>query len=229
MTYLCARPHPLTSPLHQSDQIAVAQEVWSTYDQEHQGSGPIFVMLDCHCLGRLRPATTEEGVTAESICVPEWMWVQLGGGMTTEEQEMGLWVPVTRAVPRNVKTLTLRPHRHASLMSLEDPVATLAAQIMGAGHGGWVSLTDGITLDLPCGRFDVLGLADADGDPLHSGCIMDVDIDLDLRPALDYVEPPPPVRTPSPPCTLLPPQPAATAKANGFVPFSGTGYRLGRS
>jgi hypothetical protein len=224
MTFLCARPHPLTSPLHQSDQITVPQAVWSTFDHDHHGSGPIFVMLDSHCLGRLRPATTEDGVGGDSMCVPEWMWVHLGGGPTAEEQETGLWFTVTRAAPHYVKKLTLRPHQHASLMSLENPVATLGSQIMGAGHGGWVSLTDGITLDLPCGRFDVLGLTDADGEELYSGCIMDVDIDLDLRPALDYVEPPP-VRLPPSTCC----DPPTPQKTTGFVPFSGAGYRLGRS
>jgi hypothetical protein len=183
-------------------------------------------MLDSHCLGRLRPATTEDDIGSDSMCVPEWMWVHLGGGPTVEEQENGLWFTVTRAAPHYVKKLTLRPHRHTSLVSLEDPVATLAAQIMGAGHGGWVSLTDGITLDLPCGRFDVLGLADAEGEELHAGSIMDADINLDLRPALDYVEPVrPPTPAPSPPATFCCDGP----KTTGFVPFSGTGYRLGRN
>jgi hypothetical protein len=155
--------------------------------------------------------------------MPEWLWHQIAPSYEDEET----WVSVVATVPHFVEKLVLQPHCHRDVLAMEDPVATLAAQITGDGSGGWGSLTVGASLMLPCGSFNVMGITDLNGEEVSAGCILDRDINLDFMPALDYVPPP----LPQPPVVLDSHSPifGSSSAPAGFVPFSGAGYRLGRT
>jgi hypothetical protein len=225
MTYLRPIVYDHASTLNRSDQITVPAAIWSMFDREHVGNGPIFVVLDGHCMGRLRPATTEDALDADVMRVPEWLWHQISPSYDEEET----WVSIVVTAPRFVEKLVLQPQCHRDVLALEDPVATLAAQIMGDGSGGWGSLTVGASLMLPSGSFNVMGLTCPDGEEMSVGCILDRDINLDFLPALDYVPPRPPTPIPAAPVRLDTHSPMfGPSHVMGFVPFSGTGYRLGR-
>jgi hypothetical protein len=225
MTYLRPIVYDHASSLNRSDQITVPAAIWSMFDREHVGNSPIFVVLDGHCMGRLRPATMTDALDAGVMHVPEWLWHQISPSYEEEET----WISVVVAAPRFVDKLVLQPQCHRDVLALEDPVAVLAAQIMGDGSGGWGSLTVGASLMLPSGSFNVMGLTDPDGEELSAGCILDRDINLDFLPALDYVPPVRPLTPPPPPLTQLESHSPMFGPTKGFVPFSGAGYRLGRS
>lgn len=236
-TYLHTSVYDPTSDLQQSDQITVPADVWSMFDRDHTGAGPVFVtvkdyLTEIPLLGRIRPAVPEDGLAMDTMRLPSWIW--LGLGVPLEDA----WIELTVATPYLVEKVVLRPNRHAELVSLSDPAATLSAQIMGSGSGGWGSLTVGMDLDLPCGVFRVEELTDVEGVEIQSGCILDADIRLDFLPAWDY-EPPVrfPAQTPPPePVPVLGPmvpfteqtQTQTQSAERGFVPFSGAGHRLGR-
>ena len=140
--------------------------------------------------------------------------------------------------PPAVDRLVLRAQKEAALLALGDPVAVLTECLSGS-HGGpsWSCLTDGMSLPLECGSFDVVGLYDVDGEELHHGSILDTDVKLEFVPALDHVEPapaPPRPATPVPQITSPFPQIPSSYKPvsgvpRGFMPFSGPGRRLGSS
>jgi hypothetical protein len=138
-----------------------------------------------------------------------------------------------------VAAITLRARCEADLLALEDPVTVLSEQISAA----WACVTAHSELVLPCGVFDIMGLRDPDGSDITAGCILNTDVNLDLVPALDHKPPRQPTPIPSPvmhasnmmvtdeavfretaPITVSRPQ-----QSKGFIPFSGTGYRLGSS
>lgn len=229
-TYLHTSVYDPTSDLHQSDQITVPVDVWTMFDRDHSGSGPVFVTVKDHLMerplmGRLRPAVPEDELAVDAMRLPAWMWVSLGAPMDE------VWIEMAVATPYLVEKVVLRPNRHAELMALSDPAGTLSAQIMGSGSGGWGSLTVGMDLELPCGIFRVEELTDVEGVEIPSGCILDADIRLDFLPAWDYEAPRVPTPPPEP-VPILEPLPMVepvSSSVRGFVPFSGVGHRLGRS
>lgn len=219
--YLQLTVYEPSSPLHQSDQIAVPEMVWMMF-AEGGGEGPHFVEVGeagSGVWGRVHPAD----IPADCCAVPRWMWERLGAPHGEE-----CWVGLTRSGVLPAASLTLRPHRHATLQDAADPLALLTAELTGStGRPSWAVLTTGMTLQLACGDFDVMGVAGEDGAEIGVGCILDRDVRLELMEALDYVAPRPPTPIPAEPVAL----PTATrwqdpTLPRGFIPFSGAGRRL---
>lgn len=239
--FLQCRPYDgATHELHASDQITVPAARWQElYGAAHDGSArPLFVRLGEGCVvGRLRPAEfgSADVVGAEELLVPLWMWLQLGA---PDEEH---WLRMAVVALPDAGSVTLRPRSAATLEELPgDPVATLAEALSGAGGGpSWACLNAGAELPLALGTFDVLRVADVEGQEVGAACILNLDVVLELEPALNtpVLRPATPVqREPSPeqlvPSAVEPAPAPATGRRfgphpTGFIPFSGTGYRLG--
>ena len=215
-TYLLTGTYPADCDLNMSDQITVPADVWTLLDN---GSPPIFVTVGDSTVGRLRPAIPSDKLANDSCILPEWMWRLIGS------PDSDTWVSIQVCTLPTADTILLRAREEASLLSMEDPVATLSAALSGITGPSWSCLSMGAELPLVCGVFDVMEIRGRDG-PVPSACILDCDVNLEIMPALDHLPeesepvPVPEPRAPTPP----PPPPARLTK--GFVPFSGVGRRL---
>jgi hypothetical protein len=240
--FLQCRPYePSTHELHASDQITIAATRWQELYSGHDGSArPLFVEVrepgdsGSGCVtGRLRPAVfgSTDTVEGDTILIPLWMWLQLGA--PGEES----WLQARVVGLPDAGSVTLRPRSVATLAELEgDPVALLAAELSGAGGGpSWACLNAGAELPLALGAFDVLRVADVGGREVRAACILNLDVTLELEPALNTPvvprEPSPELLTPPvvEPAPVAPPAPVPAQGGRyrpGFIPFSGTGYRL---
>jgi hypothetical protein len=227
-TYLQPLPYDDGSFLQNSDQVMVPADVWTQFDTV---GGALFVYVGDRMYGRLRPATPDDGLAADSCRLPTWMLKQLDG-----ENE---WVSLN-SVPHldNVTHMVLRARKEADVLGMSDPVAILSDELSGASDApGWAVLTTGQELPLACGTFDVIEMRGATG-PVVGGIILDTDVSLEFVPALDAARTPTPIPTISPPFSVssgspteeeLPfglPSPMQAKK--GFVPFSGKGHVLGK-
>jgi len=244
--FIQCRPYDgATHELHASDQITVPAARWQElYSAAHDGSGrPLFVRLGDPTssgvvVGRLRPAEfgSADEVGEEGLLVPLWMWLQLGA---PDEEH---WLRMAVVALPDAGSVTLRPRSIATLGELPgDPVAVLAEALSGAGGGpSWACLNAGAELPLALGAFDVLRVADVEGQEVGAACILNLDVTLELEPALNTPvlrpqEPSPELLVPpaiEPAPTAMPPPPPATGRRfgphpTGFIPFSGTGHRLG--
>lgn len=218
--------------LNSSDQITVPGDLWTQLDTERSQPGPIYVAVgeEGGVIGRIIPATPCDALFADTCRIPEWMWMRLGA----PEGESWLALSVIPSPPA-VDRLVLRAQKEAALLALGDPVTVLTECLSGSHGASWSCLTEGIELQLECGSFDVVGLYDVDGEGLQHGSILDTDVKLEFVPALDHVEPtpaPPLPATPVPQITPPFPQISSPYKPvsgvpRGFMPFSGTGRRLG--
>lgn len=238
--------------LRHGDQITVPVHVWQSLDEEHTGTGPIYVRLTCDeasVYGRVRIAVPAEDIDDENCRIPSWMWLHLGAPLPGEG-----WVTLDVSPELSVvSSITLRPRMEATLLALEDPVTTLSTEI----SANWSCVMEGSELILPCGTFDIMSLQDASGTNIKVGSVLNTDVNLELLPSLDYK----PSRQPTPfPSPVLPAFPGAAMDTvqhlphplshphphshplphprtptstpilrgtTGFMPFSGTGYRLG--
>lgn len=183
-------------PLHQSDQISVSPDIWSeiyeTSSTPLRNNIPIFFSLnEGEVIGRIRPEPGLRGT--DSIRIPLWMWMRLG----TPEPDYWMTCNVLPTIPQ-AGTITLRARVEASLTSVEDPVGMLTAALSGQGaNPSWACLNMGAELPLRCGVFDVMDILDVEGNHVSYGAILDTDVHLELIPALDHSEIPPPPPTPS--------------------------------
>lgn len=248
--FLQCRPYPSpTDELHSSDQITVPARRWEMLYGQHEANmgRPLFVRLgeptsSGVVVGRLRPAVFGAGddLGDEELLVPLWMWLQLGA------PDEGHWLRMKAVDLPDAGSVTLRPRSIATLGELTgDPVESLAEALSGAGGGpSWACLNAGAELPLAgIGVFDVLRVMNLEGQEVPAACILNLDVELELEPALNtpVLRPATPiVREPSPellvppvePAPVAPPAPAPSGRRfgsypPGFVPFSGTGYRLG--
>lgn len=236
--YLAMTLYDADSVLQRSDQIMVPSDVWERLDRDHDGSGPIFVEIGgTGLVGRLRPAIPADALTHDSCRIPEWMRVRLGLPEFGEE-----WIGIDVCQIPAAGTIVLRARTEATLTGAADPVAMLTAALSGSAAGGelsWACLCAGSELPLACGIFDVMEVRSIEDFPVPAACVLDVDVNLELVPALDHVPPavalPPAVVLPpvAAPAVVLPPVPAprrhTTGMPRGFIPFSGSGQRLGSS
>ena len=238
--YLNVSVYDNESPLYHGDQVLVHHTVWREFDEDHEGTGPMFVEVGevgSGAVARLRPATVTDGLAPDECRMPEWMWLRLGAPIPGEA-----WVQIRSVSLPMVAAITLRARREADLLALEDPVTVLSEQIAAA----WACVTAHSELVLPCGVFDIMELRDADGAEITAGCVLNTDVNLDLVPALDHKPPRQPTPMPSPPLThtsnmveidgvtfrstaTRTPHSTPVLGPQGFIPFSGTGYRLGSS
>lgn len=240
------------SEFNRSDQILVPAAVWERFDREHQSGGgwPIFVEIgqpgwQGDVVGRIRPAVPSDRLAADCCRVPSWMWMRLGAPAGADED---CWFSLEARPLPQVGRIVLRAREEITVTGAADPVAMLTAELTGGGGGlSWACLCAGAELPLSCGVFDVIDVISCEGYPVPAACILDCDVDLELVPALDHVDPP---RAPTPPpaptpvlapeqTTMLPASIVAASAAMarppsrrthhgppGFVPFSGTGRRL---
>jgi hypothetical protein len=224
-TYLSVCTY-VDSPLTYGDQILVPTRVWEAFDENHEGTGPIFVSLGDGVIGRLRPAVPADHLDGDCCRVPNADWIRLGAPMMGER-----WVTLEPLTLPMVGSITLRARREAYLTALEDPVTTLSAEISAA----WSCISNGAELALPCGIFDVMGIHDVSGATIQAGCLLDTDVNLEIVPALDAAPPPrPPTPRPTP---LTTPIYGSSASNINHIPaisqpssdprFPGKGYRLG--
>lgn len=216
-SYLILTVYDEGSDLNGSDQITVPAEVWTAFDRDHVGGGPIFADVG-DAVGRLRPAIPSDALAGDSCRVPRWLGRRLG---YSEDEES--WTPLTVCQLPTAGTLVLRARREADVTGSPDPVAMLTAALSGTGGLSWSCLSVGSELPLPCGTFDVMEIRAAE-ESVPAACILDCDVNLEFAVALDHVEPeeesepePTPIATP----------PWVPAPAKGFIPFSGVGNRLG--
>jgi len=211
-TYLQVILYDADSELHRSDQVTVPTTFWQECMQRHEGPRPVFVSLGDGVAARIRP-----GAMNETCQMPEWLWVRIGAPE---------WTAVEIAEVPDAGRITLRARKEASLTGVPDALGMLAAALSGAdGSPSWAVLTVGSELPLTCGVFDIMGLQSCEDFPVTSACILNLDLDLELVPALDYVE-----EVPAP--VVAPTAPAAKSVsrfAKTFEPFSGVGRRLGDS
>ncbi len=181
-------------PLHQSDQISVSPDIWSEiYETSmtplRNNMQIFFSVHDGEVIGRIRPDTALRGT--DSIRIPLWMWMRLGA------PDPDYWVScsVMQAIPKAGK-IVLRARVEATLTAVDNPVEMLTMALSGQGaNPSWACLNMGSELPLSCGVFDVMDMIDVDGNHISYGSILDTDVDLELIPALDHIDPPPP--TPS--------------------------------
>jgi len=233
--YLAMTLYDADSELQRSDQITVPAEVWERFDRDHEGTGPIFVEIggaDSGLIGRLRPAIPADALTHDACRIPEWMRVRLGLPEFGEE-----WIGVDMCQIPAAGTIVLRARTEATLTGSADPVAMLTAALSGSGSGrelSWACLCAGSELPLACGIFDVMEVRSIEDFPVPAACILDVDVNLELVPAMDHVPPVlPPVLPPALPPVVTPPVQAPAPRRHtpgmprGFIPFSGSGQRLG--
>jgi hypothetical protein len=136
--------------------------------------------------------------------MPEWMWLLLGAPGHDS------WVSLTVAELPDAGSVKLRPRRAAILADLVEPLVHLTEELTGGVSGqSWACITAGAELPLVCGEFDVLEITSIEGYPVQAACILNLDVDLELEPALDI---PPvtlpvarvPTPPPSPPAILMP-------------------------
>jgi hypothetical protein len=221
--YLQMTIYESNTALAKSDQITVPASVWEELDSD--AAGPIYVQVgeEGTVIGRIIPATPSDALAADTCRIPEWMWMRMGA----PESETWLALRVT-ATPPTVDRLVLRAQKEAMLLALGDPVQVLTACLSGAGGSpSWSCLTEGMELPLECGSFDVVALHTEDGSSLQHGSILDTDVKLEFVPALDYVEPVPVERSSTPVPQIPSPYRSVAGVPRGFIPFSGTGRRLG--
>lgn len=214
-TYLLTRTYPADCDLNMSDQITVPADVWTLLDN---GSPPIFVTVGDSTVGRLRPAVPSDELGNDSCILPEWMWRLI------DSPDPDTWISIQVCTLPTADTILLRAREESSLLSMDDPVATLSAALSGASGPSWACLSMGAELPLACGVFDVMEIRTSDDQIVSSACILDCDVNLEIMPALDHR---PPVPEPVPePRVPTPPPPPPTRFTKGFVPFSGVGRRL---
>ena len=247
--YLNVSVYEKESPLYHGDQVLVHHTVWREFDEDHEGTGPMFVEVGeagSGAIARLRPATVVDGLGAEECRMPEWLWLRVGAPIPGEG-----WVQIQSVSLPMVAAITLRARCEADLLALDDPVTVLSEQISAA----WACVTAHSELVLPCGVFDIMGLRDPDGSEITAGCVLNTDVNLDLVPALDHKPPRQPTPMPSPVMHAsnvmatdeavfrevvstptrhadhvrhaATPHSTPVLQPKGFIPFSGTGYRLG--
>ena len=140
----------------------------------------------------------------------------------------------TIAYPVRGSYLKLRPHR-TKFIEFKDPKAILEHHL----SKNYTVLTKGETISIKyLEKYYYIDVVECEpADTIH---ITNSDINLDFDTPLDYVEPPPkePTPPPSPPPTknTIIPRSALPAlhrdkpiktMSDKFVPFSGTGHRLG--
>lgn len=180
------------SPFHRSDQVMVPAGFWEDLHRNHSGGRPIFVAISetaeglydssGSVVGRIRP-----GLSGEETClVPDWMWLRLGA------PEDDFWCVVGERPIADAGQITLRPRRSATLADSIDPLGMLTAVLSGAAGGGehgWACLMSSMELPLACGVFDVVEIMSLDGFSISVACILDMDVRLDLLPALDETRP----------------------------------------
>ena len=182
-TFLIIGRYPSDSPLHKSDQVTVPVPIWEELYGSHEGGErPLFVQLNATEDGpfaRLRPAVGV-GLSADSCQIPEWMWLLLGA------PEPNTWVSLTVSELPDAGSIKLRPRRAATLAGLAEPLIHLTEELTGGVSGqSWACLSAGAELPLVCGAFDVLEITSVEGYPVPAACILDLDVDLELEPALD--------------------------------------------
>jgi hypothetical protein len=142
-----------------------------------------------------------------------------------------MWMDLKKIDVPVAHTIFLRSRREATITESDDPVAMLTASLSGeTGHPSWACLNLGAELALDCGVFDVMDIHDEHGVTLQYGMILDVDVNLEIVPAIDAAPPKPMVRPPTPipieEPILQPLVPIPPRGRTGFIPFSGTGHRL---
>jgi hypothetical protein len=231
-TLLRLQRYEAGSPLHRSDQVTVPVEFWESLHTEGATGRPIFVALSETAeglfdgvVGRVRPGARG----AETCTVPDWMWLRLGAPVDD------FWCVVAERPIPDAGRITLRPRRAATLGDSIDPLGMLTAILSGAAGGGehgWACLMSNMELPLACGAFDVVEIASIDGFPVSAACILDMDVRLDLLPALDAPAPAPAPAFPKP---LSLPPPTGVMWFHGMEDIidgnywtkkvSGTGYR----
>lgn len=194
-TFLCIGRYLPDSPLHQSDQITVPVAVWEELHAEHTGGErPLFVQLnpaDNGPFARVCPSVGNS-LVADSCQIPDWMWLLLGAPAPSEG-----WALLQPTSLPDAGSIKLRPRRAATLTSMEEPLVQLAEELSGGGAAthSWACLSVGSELPLPCGEFDVLEITSVEGYPVPGACILNMDINLELEPALDT---PAPAQVPTP-------------------------------
>jgi hypothetical protein len=184
-TLLIIGRYPNDSPFHKSDQVTVPVPIWEELYAGHEGGErPLFVQLNATEAGpfaRLRPAVGV-GLAADSCQMPEWMWLLLGAPGPDS------WVSLTVSELPDAGTVTLRPRLSATLADLVEPLIHLTEELTGGVSGqSWACITAGAELPLVCGAFDVIGITSIEGYPIQAACILNLDVDLELEPALDAV------------------------------------------
>jgi hypothetical protein len=229
------------SDLNRSDQITVPVRTWQNLYHEHEGGErPLFVNVQCGLqewcplIARIRPAGIGELEDEHSCLIPDWMWIHLGA------PDSGTWLTLEVTTVADVGTVVLRPRTAAVLADLEDPVASLTAELSGGtGIHSWSVLCVGAELPLGCGVFDVMGLRSVGGAEMAAGCILDHDVTLELDATTDAPIVRPPTPPPSPPSVLLPDTQMGGMSfpgmnqihrgrgQGGFIPFGGTGHTTG--
>jgi hypothetical protein len=213
--------YPLSSELSRSDQISVSPDVWESFHNEWESERPIFVRIGGigGVVCRLRPDT---GSVHDICSIPEWVWVQIGAPESEE------WISIYQEDIPDAKRLVLRAYMERSITDLEDPVSTLTLALSGADGPSWGCLNKGADISLSCGNFVIVDLLDEEERSVAAACILDIDLELDIVPAVDHQERPS-TPIPSPPQERPPtpiPSPPPVRHRNGFVPFSGVGRRL---
>ena len=215
-TLLIIGRYPNDSPFHKSDQVTVPVPIWEELYAGHEGGErPLFVQLNATEAGpfaRLRPAVGV-GLATDSCQMPEWMWLLLGAPGSGSDS----WVSLTVAELPDVGSVKLRPRLTATLADLVEPLVHLTEELTGGVSGqSWACITAGAELPLVCGEFDVLEITSIEGYPVQAACILNLDVDLELEPALDAVADGPlgatadtpiarvPTPPPSPPAILMP-------------------------
>lgn len=230
--------YPAESPWNKTDMIGIPVSMWRRLYAEEGRSAtgadrPVFVWLGLgNVVGRVQPDADLDWEPGR-VEVPEWMWLALGAPDTGAPMEMD----VTEL--HDVGRIVLRPR---STQAAEAGEAILTAEL---SSGRWATLQCGMELSLDCGVFDVLNVTDVVGSDVLAGCILNQDVTVEFVPR-------PGTPPPSPPAMLLPsvevpvPAPAPvggagmsfpgmqtvttqTGSRSGFIPFSGTGNRLGSS
>jgi hypothetical protein len=226
--YLQSMMYPDDSEFQRSDQISVSADVWECFHSGWESERPLFVRIgidsDASVVCRLRPDTE----TPLDMCqIPEWLWLQMGAPSPDD------WISIRIVKIPVAKRLVLRSYIEKTLTDMEDPVATLTLALSGAEGHGWSCLNRGADLPLACGNFSIVDILDEEDISIPAACILDIDLELDIVPAVNAVSPivrPPtpipediPVVDHVPIMTQTPPQ---HAHRNGFIPFSGVGRRL---
>jgi hypothetical protein len=128
-TYLQPLPYDDGSALQTSDQVMVPADIWTQFDTI---GGVMFVHVGERMYGRLRPATPEDSLAADSCRLPNWMLKQLDN-----ETE---WISLN-SIPHldTVTHMILRARREADVLCMADPVSVLTDELSGATDSpGWL-------------------------------------------------------------------------------------------